>query len=200
MKKPISFLLLAQTLILIATSALMFSSCIIINPDDEVIVERKSKTTVEQPSSTTETPSTPSTPTTPTPPVVTHSITCKNETSFLITDWCVKKDNTVTFANSSMNRSIRPGKEDMIPGLEEGYYVVYFSFEDDYQLDPWDYQSSESIWLNKDVTYCLYERAAVAVACRSADYTPQLYLAGSDGSEIDLICKQPLSDIWYFDW
>ena len=199
MKKPISFLLVAQTFILITTAALMFSSCIIIHPDDEVIVEKKTKT-VEQPSSTTETPSTPSTPTTPTPKVLTHSITCKNETSLLITDWCVKKDNTVTFANSGMNRSIRPGKEDMISGLEEGYYVVYFSFEDDYQLDPWDYQSSESIWLNKDVTYCLYERAAVAVACRSANDIPQLYIAGSDGSEIDLICKQTLSNIWYFDW
>lgn len=184
MKRPISLLLVAQTLILAATAAILFSSCIIVHPDDEIIVERKT-------TSTATTISTPNTPSTPTPPAVTHSITCKNETSIIITDWCVKKDNKVTFANSSMNRSILPGKEDMIPGLEEGYYVVYFSFEDEYQLDPWDYRSSESIWLNKDVTYCLYQRAQV-VSCRSADTVPQLYLAGSDGSEIDLICKQTL--------
>ncbi len=189
MKRSISILFTTQTLILAVTAAILFSSCIIVHPDDEIIVERKTTQTVEQPSSTETTTPAPSTPSTPTPPVVTHSITCKNETSLLITDWCVKKDNTVTFANSGMNRSIRPGKEDMISGLEEGYYVVYFSFEDDYQLDPWDYQSSESIWLNKDVTYCLYERAAIAVACRSANEAPQLYLAGSDGSEINLICK-----------
>ena len=189
MKRPISLLLATQTIILAATAAILFSSCIIVHPDDEIVVERKTTTTVEQPATTQTTPSTPSTPSTPTPPVVTHSITCKNETSFMITDWCVKKDNTVTFSNSDFNRSIRPGKEDMISKLEEGYYVVYFSFEDDYQLDPWDYQSSESIWLDRDVTYCLYERATVTVACRSANEAPQLYLAGSDGSEIDLICK-----------
>lgn len=178
MKKPISFLLLAQTLLLIATASLLFSSCIIVHPDDEIVVEKRT-TTVETTTSTSYTNQT---------PAITHSITCKNETSITITDWCVKKDNKVTFANSSMNRSIGPGKEDMIPGLEEGYYVVYFSFADDYQLDPWDYRSSESIWLNKDVTYCLYERAQV-ISCRSAGTTPQLYLAGSDGSEIELTCK-----------
>lgn len=180
MKKHITFLLTTQTLILSVIAAFLFSSCIIVPPDGEIVVEKKTTTTVE---TTTSTP-----PATQKPPVATHSITCKNETSFLITDWCVKKDNQVTFANSSMNRSIRPGKEDMIPGLEEGYYVVYFSFEDDYQLDPWDYRSSESIWLDRDVTYCLYERAQV-ISCRSANTAPQLYLAGSDGSEIDLTCN-----------
>ena len=109
-----------------------------------------------------------------------------------ITDWCVKKDNIVTYANSGFNRSIRSGGEDMIMDLPVGYYKVYFSFEDDYQLNPSDYYSSESIYLNKDVTYCLYERQ-VTVSCRSADGTesvkPQLYLSGSDGTEIDLVSE-----------
>ena len=181
MKRTITFLAATQTLILIATASLLFSSCIIVNPEDEYIVEKRTTTTTVE--TTNSNP-----PSTHTPPAATHSITCKNETSFLITDWCVKKDNKVTFANSSMNREIRPNKEDMIPGLEEGYYVVYFSFEDDYQLDPWDYRSSESIWLDRDVTYCLYERAQV-ISCRSANTAPQLYLAGSDGSEIELTCN-----------
>ena len=183
MKKPISFLLAAQAILLIAVSALFLSSCVIVHPDDEVIVEKKTTTVVSGGSSQT-------------PPAnsqaVKHSISCRNETSLTITDWCVKKDNTVTFANSSFNRSIRPGHEDRIVNLEEGYYVVYFSFEDDYQLNPWDYQSSESIWLDRDVTYCLYERATgYGAECRSAGASaaPLLYLAGSDGSEIDLICK-----------
>lgn len=192
MRKTISLFLATQTCVVIAAASFLFSGCIIVHPDDEIIVERKTTSTVEQPAPTPAPdpePSTPSTPSYSTPVVLTHSITCKNETSLMITDWCVKKDNKVTFANSSMNRSIRPGKEDMIPNLEEGYYVVYFSFEDDYQLDSWDYQSSESIWLDRDITYCLYERSVSTISCRSADTKPQLYLAGSDGSEIDLICR-----------
>ena len=115
MKKLISILS-------ITAAALMLSSCIIVGTDEdpEVIIERKKTTTVVTEDNTPETPK----------PVAKHSITCKNETSIKITDWCVKKDNKVTFANSSMNRSILPGKEDMIPGLEEGYYVVlYFEAE-----------------------------------------------------------------------
>lgn len=184
MKKPISFLLAAQAILLIAVSALFLSSCIIVHPDDEVIVEKKTQTTVVSSGSGHTAPAN--------PPAVKHSISCRNETSLTITDWCVKKDNTVTFANSSFNRSIPTGHEDRIVNLEEGYYVVYFSFEDDYQLNPWDYQSSESIWLDRDVTYCLYERATgYGAECRSAGASaaPLLYLAGSDGSEIDLICK-----------
>ena len=186
MTKHIPFLLAAQAILLIAIASLFLSSCVIVHPDDEA---RRTKTTTIVNNGST--PATPANPANQNPPTaVRHSITCKNETSLVIQDWCVKKDNTVTFANSSFNRAIQPGREDRIVNLEEGYYVVYFSFEDDYQLDPWDYQSSESIWLDRDVTYCLYERAsAVAIACRSANAAPQLYLAGSDGSEIDLICK-----------
>jgi len=163
----------------ITAAALMLSSCIIVGTDEipEIVVETTTETTATQ---------------TPTPapaPVTTHSITCKNETSFLVTDWCVKKDNIVTYANSGFNRSIRSGGEDMITNLPEGYYKVYFSFEDTYQLQPGDYFSSESIYLNKDVSYCLYERPVV-VNCRSANENGvEFYLAGSDGSEISLTNK-----------
>ena len=176
MKKPITYLITTQVLILASVASLLFSSCIIVHPDDEIIVEKKS-TTVE---TTTTTPST---------PAATHSITCKNQTSLTVTDWCVKKDNIVTFANSGNNRSIRPyGGEDMITDLPEGYYKVYFSFNNEYQLDPDDYFSSDSVYLDKDVTYCLYERASsYAVECRSAGSLPDLYLKGSDGTEIPLV-------------
>ena len=186
MKRTISLLLSAQTLLLLTAASLLFSSCIIVGPDHEpeIIIEKK---TVETTSSSTTTTTT----STPAKPVYKYSITCKNETSYLITDWCVKKDNIVTYANSGYNRSIRAGGQDMILDLPEGYYKVYFSFEDCYQLQPEDYYCSESIYLDKDVTYCLYERQ-ITVACRSAGtevQKPQLYLKGSDGSEIDLICK-----------
>ena len=185
MKKPISIITVTQTLIMIVTAGLLFSSCIIVNPDDDFTIERPGRTTEVTTESKPQTTSTPSKPVTYS---TTHKIICRNETSQTITDWCVKKDNTVTFANSSFNRSIRPGKEDMIPDLKEGYYVVYFSFENDEQLQPWEYRSSESIYLNQDVTYCLYERTQV-ITCRSANAEPQFYLAGSDGSEINLITE-----------
>ena len=166
----------------------MFSGCLIVTPEDEpkiVIQKKTSEKVVEQKTEDTTT-------TVITQPTVTakYSITCKNGTSFTISDWCVKKDNIVTYANSGYNRSIRAGGEDMIMNLPEGYYKVYFSFEDEYQLNPSDYFNSESIYLNRDVIYTLYERQAT-ISCRAAGtpVKPQLYLAGSDGSEIDLICE-----------
>ena len=156
----------------------MFSGCLIVTPEDDpkIVIKTSKKTSEPEPEQQTVT--------------LKYSITCKNGTSYTISDWCVKKDNIVTYANSGYNRSIRAGGEDMIMNLPEGYYKVYFSFEDEYQLNPSDYYNSESILLNKDVIYTLYERQ-VTISCRSAGQTvkPQLYLAGSDGSEIDLICE-----------
>lgn len=155
----------------------MFSGCLIVAPEDEpkIVIKTSKKTPDPEPEPQT---------------TVKYSITCKNGTSYTISDWCVKKDNIVTYANSGYNRSIRAGGEDMIMNLPEGYYKVYFSFEDEYQLNPSDYFNSESIYLNRDVIYTLYERQAT-ISCRSAGtpVKPQLYLAGSDGSEIDLICE-----------
>ena len=170
------------TILTIAAAALMFSSCIIVGADDlpDVIIEEK-----------TNTPK-PSNPQPEPEPIYYHSITCKNQTSYTVTDWCVKKDNIVTYANSSFNRAIGPYKEDKIQNLPEGYYKVYFSFEDDGPLSPSDYLSSDSIQLNQDIIYTLFVRSqAYAVECRSADAdaAPQFYLSGSDGSEIELFCK-----------
>ena len=165
----------------------MLSSCIIVAPEDEPKLIIQSKAKEDQSSNDNQ-----STPVVVTPSTAKYSITCKNGTSYTITDWCVKCGNIVTYANSGYNRSIRAGGEDMIMDLEQGYYKVYFSFADEYQLNPSDYYNSESILLNKDVIYTLYERQITyASECRSAggSATPQLYLAGSDGSEIDLISK-----------
>lgn len=176
----------------------MLSSCILVTPEDFIIKETVRETTTtetkttqaeskENAESKTETQQT----TVITQPTVKnkYSITCKNATVFTVTDWCVKKDNQVTFSNSSFNRSIPAYGEDMISNLPEGYYKVFFTFEDEYQLNPWDYQSSESVYLNQNVKYCLYTKQANYVECRSADAKPVFYLQGSDGSEIELTCK-----------
>lgn len=168
----------------------MLSSCIIVGTEDEPEIIIKDKTKTEKTATTTTSTQQPSQ-TTPvvTQPVVTvkHSITCRNQTDMIVTDWCVSKDNIVTYANSSFNRQIGPYKEDKIQDLPEGYYKVYFSFDHDYPLSPTDYLSSDSIQLNQDVIYTLFVRTSgYAVECRSASAAPQFYLAGSDGSEIDL--------------
>ena len=207
MKKLISILS-------ITAAALMLSSCIILGTEDEPIVVKEKtvvekETTSQQPASTNTQQTQPSTQqpvketTTQTqsqtqttvitqPEPAKYSITCRNQTNMIVTDWCVSKDNIVTYANSSFNRAIGPYKEDKIQNLPEGYYKVYFSFEDDGPLSPSDYLSSDSIQLNQDIIYTLFVRSqAYAVECRSADAdaAPQFYLSGSDGSEIELFCK-----------
>ena len=166
----------------------MLSSCIVVGADDvpEIVIDKRTETPKKEDK----------TPATITQPVTSkYSITCKNSTPFTITDWCVKNGSQVTFSNSDFNRSIRAYGEDMIQNLPEGYYKIFFSFEDQYQLNPWDYQSSESIYLNQNVTYCLYTRQSeqtVYSECRSATAEgakPEFYLEGSDGSRIELLCK-----------
>lgn len=197
MKKLISILS-------ITAAALMLSSCIILGTDEEPEIVVKKEVIKEQasepaPSTTTTQTQQPAQQTSPAkttvisqPEPAKYSITCRNQTNMIVTDWCVSKDNIVTYANSSFNRAIGPYKEDKIQNLPEGYYKVYFSFEDDGPLSPSDYLSSDSIQLNQDIIYTLFVRSAgYAVECRSADAeaAPQFYLSGSDGSEIELFCK-----------
>ena len=202
MKKLISILS-------ITAAALMLSSCIILGTDEEPeIVVKKTTKVVNQPNestpataaqtqqpvkeTTTQTQSQTHSTVISQPEPAKFSITCRNQTNMIVTDWCVSKDNIVTYANSSFNRAIGPYKEDKIQNLPEGYYKVYFSFEDDGPLSPSDYLSSDSIQLNQDIIYTLFVRSAgYAVECRSADAdaAPQFYLSGSDGSEIELFCK-----------
>ena len=202
MKKLISILS-------ITAAALMLSSCIILGTDEEPeIVVKKTTEVVNHPNestpapaaqtqqpvkeTTTQTQSQTQTTVITQPEPAKYSITCRNQTNMIVTDWCVSKDNIVTYANSSFNRAIGPYKEDKIQNLPEGYYKVYFSFEDDGPLSPSDYLSSDSIQLNQDIIYTLFVRSqAYAVECRSADAdaAPQFYLSGSDGSEIELFCK-----------
>lgn len=170
----------------------MFSGCFFIASEDDpkiVIQKKTSEKVIEQ---TQDEKTTQEQQTVITKPVATskYSITCRNQTNMIVTDWCVSKDNIVTYANSSFNRQIGPYKEDKIQNLPEGYYKIYFCFEDDYPLSPSDYLSSDSIQLNQDVIYTLFVRTSgYSVECRSAEVTPQFYLTGSDGSEINLICK-----------
>ena len=189
MKKIISLLLSAQAALLLTATATLFSSCVIVgtDKDPDFVVEKRKTVTVKE---TTEssTPSTTSTPTETTQNSKKHSVTCYNDTSYTITDWCVKKDNLVTFANSTNNRQISSGGKDTIANLPEGRYKIFFSFDDCYQLQPCNYTGSEEFELNTDITYILSERTFNYPACRTADAQEAVFvLKGSDGSEIELI-------------
>ena len=65
MRKTISLFLATQTCVLIAAASFLFSGCIIVHPDDEIIVERKTTSTVEQPAPSPAPDPAPSTPSTP---------------------------------------------------------------------------------------------------------------------------------------
>ena len=187
MKKIITIL---STLIAVS----MFSSCIIVGTDEEpeIIIEKKTttKTTTvqEQPAPQSTTVITSSS--TPTTSTAKHSITCYNNTSYVITDWCVKRENIFTYANSTNNRMIVPNGKDSITNLSEGRYQIFFSFDDTYQLQPCNYSGSEEFELRQDITYILSERSvSICKSARAAaaDDYPILVLSGSDGSEIELV-------------
>ena len=132
MKKIISVLLLALTLSL-------FSSCIIVG-DDSIFT-----------------------------PVSKHDITCYNDTSKIIYDWCVKKDDDSTYVNDEENCEIKPQKRDTIKNLNQGYYKLCFSFKDKIKLNPYDYQESDYTYLDEDVEFSIAERTFYSRSASSPD-------------------------------
>lgn len=88
----------------------------------------------------------------------THDITCYNDTLKTITDWCVKKGDDRTYANSEYNCKIESGKRDSIKNLSYGYYSICISFKDKIQLHPDDYEQTNEVLLDEDVEFSVAER------------------------------------------
>ena len=170
----------------------MLSSCIIVAPEEEpkIVIQKRSSDDDKNSNKNNQQSSSSST-TVITQPTVSakHAITCYNNTSYTITDWCVKRGNIATYANSTNNRMISPSGKDTITDLPEGRYQIFFSFDDSYQLQPCNYTGSEEFELKEDITYILSERAVSYAICRSAGAAegPVFVLSGSDGSEIELV-------------
>ena len=162
MKKPITFLLVVQTILLLATTAVMLSSCVIVHPDDEaeIFVEKKNK---EKKYVQVETVSDSETQAQTQDASLKYTITCKNETDRLVINWFVKNDNIITLSKTGFTGSIQPHGEDMIFDLPKGYYKVYFFFEG-------GSQKSYTINLDKDVTYCILDGEDTYISeCRSVE-------------------------------
>jgi hypothetical protein len=188
------------TLITTLIAVSMLSSCIIVGTEDEpeIIINKSSKSPStqqqqpEQPTPVVTQPQQQTTTVITTPSTAKHKITCYNNTSYMITDWCVKRENIATYANSTNNRMIAPNGKDTITNLPEGRYQIFFSFDDTYQLQPCNYTGSEEFELREDITYILSERAVSYAVCRSAGAGkegPVFVLSGSDGSEIELVLE-----------
>ena len=83
-----------------------------------------------------------------------YDIKCYNMSDTHIYDWCVVRNNKVTYAKSKNTCSpIAPnGGSATLTNLPEGTYVVYVSFDSTPDYDEGDYVASKTIKLNKDYT------------------------------------------------
>ena len=115
-----------------------------------------------------------------------YDIACHNNTLKTITDWCVKKGEDFTYANSDFNCKIESGKTDKIENLSKGYYSICISFAEKKQLHPNDYEQTNEIYLDEDVTFDVaerkfYSRAAGATSIKNEE--PQYVIVLSNGKE-----------------
>ena len=118
-----------------------------------------------------------------------HDITCENNTSVLIRDWCVIQDGDRTHANSDYAVEIRPGYSDTIYDLPEDYYSVCITFNN--PSSSRNYQPSEEIYLDEDVVFSVAERTFYRRSANDSsedeDAEPEFVLIGSNGKEYPLI-------------
>ena len=114
-----------------------------------------------------------------------YDITCYNNTMKKITDWCVKKGEDVTYANSEYNCSINSGESDSIENLSPGYYSICISFKQKESLHPSDYEQTGEIYLDEDVIFDVAERTYYG---RSVNNTTEIeyVLRCSNGKEYPL--------------
>ena len=121
-----------------------------------------------------------------------YDITCYNNTSSTITDWCVhKKGKKDSIANDDRECTIYPNRSDTIRNLSTGDYKIYFSFKNKWRLHEEDYQSTGYFWLDEDVTFYVAEREIYtdrsALSSKSEQSEPQLVVICSNGLEIPLV-------------
>lgn len=87
-----------------------------------------------------------------------YDITCYNNTQVPIRDWCVKRNEKCTYANSDYNCEVFPGERDTIKDLPGGEYRIYFTFKTRTKLHEWDYDETGIFYLDEDVTFYVAER------------------------------------------
>ena len=120
-----------------------------------------------------------------------YDITCYNDTMKVITDWCVKKGDNKTYANSDYNCEIKDGKKDTIKDLSYGYYSICISFKNKIKLHPDDYEQTNEILLDEDVEFSVAERTFYGRSATASDLEKQEpeYVVIVNGKEYPLSNK-----------
>ena len=119
----------------------------------------------------------------------TYDITCYNDTNNDITDWCVKRNDEYTYANSDYNCHIRAWHSDTIEDLPPGYYQLFFTFKRLGKIHEYDYEASFFVELNEDVIFYVSKKdfcGRSALTNNKADEEPQYVLVCSNGMEYEL--------------
>ena len=145
-----------KKLILIITTAIalcMLSSCIVVTGEPKIVVSP------------------------------TYDITCYNNTGSMITDWCVKRNDRYTYANSEYNCHINSYDCDTIDDLPEGEYQIFFTFKPRGRIHEYDYESTGTFYLDEDVTF--YVRQGNIYGDRSAAGSE----SQSEETQLVLVCS-----------
>lgn len=115
-------------------------------------------------------------------------ITCRNNTSVKVTDWFVQDDDGQNYYNSEDECHISPGSYDKITGLSKDYYKVFLTFNVKEQLQETDYESSNFIYLDEDVTFDIARRGFYrAASTAESDSEEEFVLICSNGKEYPLV-------------
>ena len=121
-------------------------------------------------------------------PKTRFDITCRNNTSVKVTDWFVQDDDKHNYYNSEDECHISPGSYDTITGLSKDYYKVFLTFEVKEQLQETDYESSNFIYLDEDVTFDIARRGFYrAASTAESDSEEGFVLICSNGKEYPLV-------------
>ena len=112
-----------------------------------------------------------------------YDITCYNNTGSHITDWCVKRNDHYTYANSDYNCHIRPFECDTIDDLPSGEYQIFFTFKARGKIHEYDYEETGTFYLDEDVTF--YVRQRDIYGDRSAAASEEK----EEGAQLELVCS-----------
>ena len=115
-------------------------------------------------------------------------ITCRNNTYVKITDWGVQDKDGNNYVKDDDECPIPAGSSDTITDLKKDLYKLFFTFEVKQQLQEEDYEITNFIELNEDVTFDIARRKYYRAAENAvSDYEEEYVLICSNGKEYPLV-------------
>lgn len=115
-------------------------------------------------------------------------ITCRNNTYVKITDWGVQDKEGHNYVKDEDECPIYPNSTDQITHLRQKDYKLFFSFEEKQQLQESDYEITNFIYLDEDVTFDIARRGFYrAASTAESDSEEGFVLICSNGKEYPLV-------------